>query len=48
MENSDAYDTQPELIGYFGTSHMCKKILMGCPMLAYEAVVGHPMCVKRY
>ena len=27
MENSDAYDTQPELIGYFGTSHMCKKIL---------------------
>ena len=27
MENSDAYDTQPELIGYSGTSHMCKKIL---------------------
>ena len=45
MENSDVYDTQPELIGYFGTSHLCEKILMGCPMLAYEAMVGHPICV---
>ena len=48
MENSDVYDTWPELIGYFGTSHLCEKVLMGCPMPAYEAMVGHPICVYRY
>ena len=35
------------LQGYCGTSHLHTKGTVGCPMIAYKAIVGHPICIQR-